>query len=308
MTSWRRAAIFAALACALAAAAAVPALTAQDEGGDPPSVRGPLALTNQQCFQKGRGFTCAFDYLLDRSATDDPADEWHAFWVSSQAAEPARHGFCTTEVVESLVWPSAAKPTRTSPAAGAGKAGAGVSVHLAVDAAGHARVAASLDQTPTWAAGLVTTTPRAGGLTVLWQGGTTRGMSLSFGAEMLNPNGSPTGSGGDQYELGVPCAHVGPPGPGFRARIRPMVSARGRPAYVQVRIPGTHIKPGPIVKPGHATIKIGSGRPTVLEVVGRAALSLPARQYGLYPGRYVVRVTLRGPTGTRRYRLVLRVR
>jgi hypothetical protein len=304
----RRAAIFAALACAPAAAFAVPAFTAKDNGGDPPTVAGPLALKDQQCFQKGPGFTCAFDYLLDRSATDDPADEWHAFWASSQAAEPARHGFCTTEVVESLNWASAAKPTRTSPAAGASKAGAGVSAHLAVDAAGHALVATSLEQTPTWAAGLVTTTPRAGGVTMLWQGATTRGMSVSFGAEVLNPSVSPTSSGGDQYELGVPCVHVGPPGPSFHARIRPLVSAPGRPAYIQVRIPGTHIKPGPNIRPGFATIKIGSGRPTVLEVVGRAALSLPARQYGLYPGRYVVRVKLHGPTGTRRYRLVLRVR
>jgi hypothetical protein len=65
-------------------------------------------------------------------------------------------------------------------------------------------------------------------------------MSLAFGAEIVNPKSSPTDLGGDQYELGVPCAHVGPPGPGFRARIRPAVSAPGRPAYVQVRIPGTH--------------------------------------------------------------------
>jgi hypothetical protein len=305
----QRAAIFAALACAGAAVFAVPALTAQDKGGDPPTVRGPLAFKDQRCFQKGPGYVCAFDYLLDPATTDDPADQWHAFWVSSQSAEPARHGFCTTEVVDSLVWPSAAKPTRTFPVAGASKAGPGVSAHLTVDAAGHARSPASLDQQPSWPAGLVTTTARAGRLTVLWQGATRRSMSLAYGAEIVNPQSSPTAFGGDQYELGVPCAHVGPPGPGFRARIRPAVSAPGRPAYVQVRIPGTHIKPGPNIKPGRATIAVGiGGGPTVLGVVGRAALALPANQYGLYPGRYVVRVTLRGPTGTRRYRLPLRVR
>jgi hypothetical protein len=310
VTWGRRAAILAALACAgtVPFAVAVPALTARDNGGDPPTVRGPLAFKGQRCFQKGPGYTCAFDYLLDRSATDDPADEWHAFWVSSQAAEPARHGFCTTEVVESVVWATTAMAARTSPPAGTSEAGPDVGAHLAVDAAGHAHVAASLDQTPDWRRGLVTTTAQGGRMTVLWQGATTRGMSLAFGSEVVNPGSSPTSFGGDQYEVGVPCAHVGSPGPGFAARIKPAVSARRRPAYVQVRIPGTHIKPGPVIRPGRATIRIGSGRPVTLEVVGRAALALPAHQYGLYAGRYVVRVVLRGPTGTRRYRLQLRVR
>jgi hypothetical protein len=189
--------------------------------------------------------------------------------------------------------------------AGASKAGPHVSAHLAVDAAGHARSPASLDQEPTWPAGLVTTTPLAGRLTVLWQGATRRGMSLAFGAEIVNPKSSPTDLGGDQYELGVPCAHVGPPGPGFRARIRPAVSAPGRPAYVQVRIPGTHRaehQAGPRDDRDRKRAAHGA------RVVGRAALGLPAHQFGLFPGRYVVRVTLRGPTGTRRYRLPLRVR
>lgn len=308
MTGWRRAAIFTALVCVAASASVVPALTAREKGGDPPTVRGPLALTDQQCFQKGPGFVCAFNYLLDPSATNDPSDAWHAYWASSQSAEPARRGFCTTEVVEALRWGGAAKPARTFPALGASKAGPGVGAHLVVDAAGHAHVAASLDQSPTWPGGLVTTTAGAGRLTVLWQGATTRGMSLAFGAEVVNPTGRATDFGGDQYEVGVPCAHVGPPGPGFLARVRPAVSAPGRPAYVQVRIPGTHIRPGPITKPGFATIAIGGGRPTTLGVVGRSALALPAGRYGLFSGRYVARVTLRGPSGTRRYRLAFRVR
>jgi hypothetical protein len=267
-----------------------------------------LALSGQRCFQKGGRYVCAFDYLLDRATTDDPADAWHAYWASSQSAAPARHGFCTTEVVERLNWLGPAKPTRTFPALGSSKAGPGVGARLVVDAAGHARTAADLQQTPTWPAGLVTTTGGAGRLTVLWQGATTRGMSLAFGAEVMNPAGSPDDFGGDQYELGIPCAHVGPPGPGFLARIRPAISSRGHTAYVQVRIPGTHIQPGPNIKPGLATIAIGGGRPTILSVVGRAALALPAHRYGLYSGRYVVRVTLRGPSGTRHYRLPLRVR
>jgi hypothetical protein len=115
MTRRRRTVLIAAFACAGAAAVAVPALTARKAGGDPPTVSGPLALDDQRCFQKGGRFVCAFDYLLDRSATDDPADAWHAYWASSQSAAPARHGFCTTEVVERLTWPSPTEPTRTFP-------------------------------------------------------------------------------------------------------------------------------------------------------------------------------------------------
>jgi hypothetical protein len=132
-------------------------------------------------------------------------------------------------------------------------------------------------------------------------------MSLPFGAEVVNPNTSSTFSfGGNQYEVGLPCAHIAPPGTGFLARIRPPVSARGRPAYVQVRIPGTHMQPGGSYRSGTATVAIGGGRPTLLQVVGRSGLKLG--RSGLFPGRYVVRVTLRGPTGTRRYRLPFRVR
>lgn len=306
--SWRRGTVLlAALACAGTAFVAT-GLPARDKGGDPPTVQGPLALNGQRCFQKGGRFVCAFDYLLDRSATDDPADAWHVYWASSESAAPARHGYCTTEVVERLDWPGSAKATRTFPALGSSKAGPGVGARLVVDAAGHAGTAADIEQTPTWPTGLVTTTSLAGRLTVLWEGATIRGMSLAFGAEVVNPAGLANDFGGDQYEVGVPCAHIGPPGPGFLARIRPAVSAPGRAAYVQVRIPGTHIQPGPNIKPGVARIAIGSGRPVVLEVVGRSALALPARRYGLYPGRYVARVALRGPSGTRHYRLPFRVR
>jgi len=306
MTGRHRGTVFAALACGAATVAAVPALTAREAGGDPPTVHGPLMFTDQRCFQKGGRDSCAFDYRLDPAATDDPGDEWHAYWASSQSAERARHGFCTTEVVEELTWQGTARAARTAPAAGAGKVVPGAATQLAVDAAGHTHVAAGLEQLPTWPAGLVTSTAAAGRLTVLWQGATTRPMTLAFGAEVLNPTGPATNSGGDQYEVGVPCAHIGPPGPGFLARIRPAVSSRGHPAYLQVRIPGTHLRPGPNVKPGLATVRIGAGRPTVFEVVGHSALALTWN--GLFPGPYVARVTLHGPSGTRHYRLRFRAR
>ena len=69
----------------------------QDKGGDPPRITGPLGLIDQNCGQKGNGLYCNFDYLLDPSSTNDPADEWHAYWSSPASAEAARHGYCTTE-------------------------------------------------------------------------------------------------------------------------------------------------------------------------------------------------------------------
>ena len=83
MTRRRRTVLIAAFASAGAVAVAVPALTARGGGGDPPTVSGPLALNDQRCFQKGDRFVCAFDYLLDPSTTDDPADAWHGYWASS---------------------------------------------------------------------------------------------------------------------------------------------------------------------------------------------------------------------------------
>jgi hypothetical protein len=304
-----RAALLAVLACAGAGTTAVAALTARDNGGDPPRVTGPLALIDQSCGQKGNRNYCDFDYLLDPSSTNDPADEWHAYWDSPASAETARRGFCTTEVVDALDWGSQVKPTRTFPAVGVTRVGPGVGARLEVDAAGNARVPASLEQTPTWPRGIVTATTASGRLSVRWEGATTRGMSLPFGAEVVNPNSSSMFTfGGDQYEIGLPCAHIAPPGPGFLARIRPPVSAPGRAAYLQVRIPGTHMQPGGSYRGGTAMIAIGSGRPTLLQVVGRSGLKFPAGRSGLYSGRYMVRVTLHGPTGTRHYRLPLRVR
>jgi hypothetical protein len=307
VTGRGRAALLTVLACTGTGVTALPALTAGVGGGDPPTVTGPLTLNDQRCGQKGKRSHCAFDYLLDPSSTSDTG--WHAYWVSSQSAEPAKRGFCTTEVVDTVQWRAPAKPTDTAPGIGVTKVRTGLSSRLVVDAAGQAKVPASLEQTPTWPSGIVTTTTGPGRLSLLWEGATTRGMSLAFGAEVHNPNSSSLFTfGGDQYEIGLPCAHLAPPGPGFLARIRPAVSALGRTAYVQVRIPGTHIQPGGNTRPGTATIAIGSGRPNVLGVVGRSGLALPAHRYGLYTGRYVVRVTLHGPSGTRRYRLPLRVR
>ena len=215
-----------------------------EAGGDPPTVRAALP-ERPALLPEGRPLRLRVRLRPRSNATDDPADSWHAYWASSQSAAPARHGFCTTEVVERLTWSGPAKPTRTFPALGSSKAGPAVGARLMVDAAGHARTVGELQQTPTWPAGLVTTTGGAGRLTVLWQGATTRGMSLAFGAEVVNPAGAPNDFGGDQYELGVPCAQSarparalrrgsGPPSavavtpPTFRCGFRGRTSNRGR--------------------------------------------------------------------------------
>ena len=180
-------------------------------------------------------------------------------------------GFCTTEVVDALVWGTQVEPTRTFPAVGVTKVGPGVGARLVVDAAGNAKVPASLEQTPTWPRGIVTATTAPGRLSVRWEGATTRGMSLPFGAEVVNPNSSSMFTfGGDQYEIGLPVRAHRSSGPGFLARIKPPVSAPGRAAYLQVRIPGTHMQPGGSYRGGIAKVSIGSGRPTLL--AGRRAL------------------------------------
>ena len=79
------------------------------------------------------------------------------------------------------------QPTRTFPAVGVTKVGPGVGARLVVDAAGNAKVPASLEQTPTWPRGIVTATTAPGRLSVRWEGATTRGMSVPFGAEVVNP-------------------------------------------------------------------------------------------------------------------------
>lgn len=292
----------------LPTAAVLTAVAAQAGGSGPPTVRGRLTLSQQRCAQIAGGRSvCTYDYVLDPSTTNDPGDEWHAFWTATEAAAPARRGYCTTEVADELDWGTSARAAQMAPP-GAATVGPGVSAQLPVDAAGNARVPASLEQSPAWPRGLVTTTAAPGKLSIRWEGATTRAVSLAYGAEVVNPHAdSLLDFGGTQYDVGLPCAHIGPPGPGFLARIRPMVSRPGKAAYLQVRIPGTHLTPGGY-RSGTAKVVIGAGRPTVLSVVGRSGLALPARRDGLYPGRYVIRVTLHGPSGTRRYRLPLRVR
>src|SRR6185436_1093089 len=98
------------------------------------------------------------------------------------------------------------------PAVGVTKVRPGVGARLVVDAAGNAKVPSSLEQTPTWPRGIVTATTAPGRLSVRWEGATTRGMSLPFGAEVVNPNSSSRFTfGGDQYEIGLPCAYIAPP-------------------------------------------------------------------------------------------------
>lgn len=305
--------VFVALGCA--GAVALPVFSAT-LGDTPPAVTGPLAeqTNNRWCAQSPgtKGSACVFDYLLDPKTTTDPGGAWHAYWGSSETTAPAKRGFCTTEVGMYLYWGSGSKgAARTYPPLGATAVRPGGVARLTVDAAGHATVLASLQQKASWPRGIVTATPKRGGLFVVWQGATTRGVSLISAAEVEHRAAARAYILTQPIEVGVPCAGLPPPGPGFLARVVP-ASAPGRTAWLQVRIPGTGLRgqPGALGSGGGvATITFGSGSPYAIDVTGRSAVPITTGgKNGFLPGRYPVRVRLHGPSGTRNYRLSVLVR
>ena len=114
----------------------------------------------------------------------------------------------------------------------------------------------------------------------------------------------------------MPCVNLPPPGPGFLARVVPSTVKFGGTAWVQMRIPGTGYRLGPPSKgvrsiAGTATVSYGSGAAaTPFGVSDRTAVPLRTRGGGalMTPGRYVVHVSLKGPTGKRVYQLPFVVR
>ena len=314
----RRAACLAGSIAVLAGSIAVPALFA-GSGGTPPAVSGPLTVSpnGPVCF-KGPGSpiaSCVFEYQLDPSATSDPSVAWHAFWTTT-TGPPARSGFCTIQTIQTLGWNGPAA-TRSYPPSGSSGVAAGGQARLTVDAAGHATTPGSLSQTAGWPAGIVTVATYRGALVVLWQGRTTRAVPAILAAEVANPGTTrPFVLPPQPSEVGVPCAHLPPPGPGFLARVVPATVKFGGTAWVQVRIPGTGFRLAPPSKgirsiSGTAAIAYGSGgAATPFGVTDRSAVPLKTRGGGglITPGRYVVRVTLQGPTGKRIYRLLFVVR
>ena len=316
MTPQRRAARLAVSAALVAGALVVPLVRA-DSGRTPPAVSGPLTLSPEGpvCFS-GPGSpesSCVFDYRLAADATDQPSVAWHALWTRT-TGPAARSGFCTTQAIATLGW-SGPAATRAYPAVGETAAVAGGTARLTVDAAGHATTPASLAQSAGWPAGIVTSATYRGSLVVLWQGRTTRAVAATLAAEVANPgSGRPFVLAPQPSEVGVACAHLPPPGAGFLARVVPSTVKFGGTAWVQLRIPGTGFRLAPPSTgtrsvAGTATVSEG-GTGTPFEVIDRSAVPLRTRGGGglITPGRHVVRVTLKGPSGTRSYQLAFVVR
>lgn len=332
------------MACAglLAAAAAAPV------GRTPPRVGGPLTQQDvPSCLIAGPAQACRFDYTLDPASTNDPTDRWYAFWGSAFLTDRIPSGYCTTEVGTLLEWQRAAAgalPTATYPRRGTSKVGPGDTARLVVDAAGHATTPAVLQQKAAWPAGTVTATPGRGHVAVIWEGRTTQRVAPVVAAEVSTQatiERDPAFAAPAQSVASVvraPCSALPPPGAGFLARVVPATVSRGRPAWLQVRIPGTQLKcvPGKIAgggttEPGCGPNGAGRARVTFSgsmtfdagtspgaigtitipgfpftfrPVIGVSAVTLRPTGPGVYP----VHVTLTGPTGSRSYSLSLHVR
>lgn len=314
----RRAACLAATIAVLAGSVAAPILHA-GSGPRPPTSSGPLTPvpTGPVCFN-GPGSptpSCVFEYQLDAAATNDPSVAWHAFWTTA-TGPTAKRGFCTIQTIQTLGW-SGPAATRSYPPTGSSGVATGGRARLTVDAAGHATTPGTLSQAAGWPAGVVTVATFRSALVVLWQGRTTRAVPATLAAEVANPGTTrPFVLPPQPTEIGVPCAHLPPPGTGFLARVVPSTVKFGGTAWVQVRIPGTGFRLAPPSKgirsiSGTAAIAYGSGgAATPFGVTDRSAVPLQTRGGGglITPGRYVVRVTLHGPTGKRVYRLPFVVR
>jgi hypothetical protein len=283
-------------------------------------VVGPLiAASDSSGCQPRNG--CSFDYVLAPNATHKGSVSWHALWTTTPPTGKAATGFCTTNAIALLSWgtpgPSDPSPTRTFPPVGQSAVTSGMAASLLVDAGGDASPPGRLSQRTSWPAGLVTTVAHNGWMSVLWQGRTTGGVALALAAEIAAP--SPTlqaGAGATNSDsLGVPCADVAPPGTTFLARLEPATAHRSQPSWLELRIPAT----GLIWKTpseqtaiyGKATVAITTlanpttnAKPQTQLFADRISLKFP----NPYPGRYLVRVTLNGPTGTRKYQLPLTVR
>jgi hypothetical protein len=173
-----------------------------------------------------------------------------------------------------------------------------------------------LTQLTGWPVGIVTAATYRGALVVLWQGRTTRAVTATIAAEVADPGTTrPFVLPPQPTEVGVPCAHLPPPGAGFLARVVPSTVKFGGTAWVQVRVPGTGFQLRPPSKGGRsiggtATVAYDGGAATPFAVPDRSAVPLRTKGGGglITPGRHVVHVTLQGPTGKRIYRLSFVVR
>ena len=287
-----------------------------------PKVVGPLSLSGSPA-DCASAAGCVLDYVLDPAHTSDPSLSWHAYWAVTPTSARPSSGWCTTQVIEALSWGSpaqlGARPARTYPAELTTKVGPSSVAALDVDASGHATSAARLEQQPRWPNGIVRTTVRPGQLVVDWEGSTTRGVSLTMAAEIANPGSStPNLQGLNSIGVGVPCAHLAPPGETFLARVLPASISVGQTAWLELRVPSTgkRINAGGSVTEidGKATVTVaggpygGAARTESSVFPGRTSIALRSGASGYLPGRYVITVALHGPSRTQHYHLRMSVR
>lgn len=294
-----------------------PVWAAGDSAGGP-VVAGSLVLASGGC-QPGQG--CTFDYALDPSVTSDPSVSWHGLWLTTPATGGPQAGSCTTEVTDAISWGNAgAVPSRTFPVAGTWPVAPTIPAMLVVDAGGKATSAGQLSQRVAWPVGLVTTVVGHGYMSVVWQGRAARGVPLVLAAEIANPGTGFGQLGGvNSSGVGVPCRDLAPPGTTFLARLSPSTVRYGDTAWLQLRIPDTYyrwtVSPKGVSvgqRPGKATIVITGttglgkaiGKPILENMSDRTSLQIKEA----FPGRYLVSVTLHGPTGSQHFRLPLLVR
>ena len=298
----------------VAIVAVVAALVAADAfaaGAGAPTVTGPLTLSDIRGGGCQAASGCAFDYLLARSATSTPRDTWHAYWVTT-ATNPVQRGWCELDAIANLTWGTVGAagilPAKTYPPTATSVVGPQIAASLVVDAGGRAATTGHL-RGPGMPSGLVTVWVHRGYLTELWQGRTSFEPSLVMAAEVENPTGaspSPPGRAND-YNIGLPCADVAPPGETFLARFARATIHQGQNAYLELRIPDTGQRW--IITPkldeqttveGTATVQLigglgefkTTGKPEVLRFADRYT-------YETKPGfgAWVAIVTLHGPTG-----------
>lgn len=304
MSARNRCSRLVAASAALSAAIATGALAAPASA---PTITGPVTLVAGGCQAHGG---CGYDFTLAPTATADPTRPWHAYWVETGSAR-GQAGWCTIEATATLAWGGGAPPVATYPGRGSTTVAARSTATLPLDAGGTATSPGRLaggGMPP----GIITTWVGAGHMTSLWQGRSTVDPILVLAAELDNPTDpAPPAPGlADDYSIGLPCADFAPPGNTFLARFAHPTIRLGQTAYLELRIPKTGM--GEQTVDGSATVQMIGGlgpgfttrtRPQLLRFADRWTFQT---RPGF--GRWAAIVTLRGPTGVRRYRVPLTVK
>lgn len=284
-------------------------------GVSAPRATGPVSLEAGGC---QTGYGCSYDFLLASSAAPDPSVAWHALWVDTAAVKGQR-GWCNLDAIANLTWDGGSLPIATYPHGGSITTTGASTAELPLDAAGKATAAGRLSGEG-MPAGMVTTWVGRGHVISLWQGRATVDPQLVMAAELANPVDPLPPSSGQANDLavGLPCDDFAPPGNTFLARFAHSTIRLGQTAYLELRIPKTGLRW--ILTPtrneqtaltGTATVQITGGvaglqshtKPQVLHFADRWTFETKP---GF--GTWTAIVSMRGPTGSRHYRVHLTVR